>query len=145
LPPKIPEQLQLEVRLRADFLCEYCHTDETFQLVRFTIDHVVPIAHGGSTESENLALACFHCNRQKSDRRSFVDPASGLDTPFFDPRSMVWSEHFAWSADGTRLIGKTDIGRVTIKHLGMNRERLVLIRSADLVAKRHPPKGDPRE
>jgi HNH endonuclease len=35
---------------------------------RFTVDHIVPLAQGGTTILENLALACFHCNRRKSIR-----------------------------------------------------------------------------
>lgn len=31
------------------------------------VDHVVPRARGGGLDDENLAPACYECNRQKSD------------------------------------------------------------------------------
>ena len=36
------------VRERANLHCEYCHADERWQFIRFTIDHVLPQAAGGS-------------------------------------------------------------------------------------------------
>lgn len=59
LPPKISQEIQKFVRERVNFLCEYCHTDERWQLVRFTIGHIVPIAKGGSRDPSNLALPVF--------------------------------------------------------------------------------------
>ena len=34
------------------------------------------------------------------------------------PRRMKWEKHFAW--DGPILIGRTDVGRVTISLLNIN-------------------------
>lgn len=31
------------------------------------LDHIVPVARGGTDDDENLALLCFPCNRAKSD------------------------------------------------------------------------------
>ena len=59
----ISEVTQNQVRQRANFLCEYCHASEQWQCVPFTVDHVIPISKGGVRSLENLALACFHCNR----------------------------------------------------------------------------------
>jgi len=36
-------------------------------MMRPSIDHIVPFAHGGSNEPENLQLAHLHCNHVKSD------------------------------------------------------------------------------
>ena len=77
MPRRIPAAVQQRVRERANYLCEYCHTSEHWQAVRFTIDHVLPTAEGGEDAPENLALACFHCNRRKSDKRSAVDLETG--------------------------------------------------------------------
>ncbi len=73
MPRKISETVRTEVRRRARFLCEYCHTDERWQLVQFTIDHIIPLAADGDHEIENIALACFHCNRRKSDKQTIFD------------------------------------------------------------------------
>ena len=45
------------VRERAQLRCEYCHADERWQCIRFTIDHVLPQSAGGSDDADNLALA----------------------------------------------------------------------------------------
>lgn len=37
------------------------------------IDHIVPVAHGGTEEEDNLALACGWCNRHKSAWLSIYD------------------------------------------------------------------------
>ncbi len=42
--------------------CSYCGGVST------TIDHIVPVADGGSDDWENLTPACFSCNRRKWDR-----------------------------------------------------------------------------
>ena len=132
-----------EVRQRANHLCEYCHASEQWQYVRFTIDHLTPVVLGGSNSLENLALACFHCNRQKSNKTTATDEVSQTDVPLFNPRINIWREHFIWSSDGLKIVGLTPIGRATVTALGFNRERIINIRAADLEVGRHPPEGDP--
>ncbi|MEG4344788.1 HNH endonuclease [Microcoleus sp. A003_D6] len=61
---QIPENIQNQVRQRANSLCEYCHASEQWQYVEFTIEHIIPLTKKGSNHIDNLALACFHCNRQ---------------------------------------------------------------------------------
>jgi hypothetical protein len=61
------------VRNRAGNRCEYCLLPEAF-LVPHEPDHVIASQHGGPTSSENLALACFDCNRRKGPNISSVDP-----------------------------------------------------------------------
>ncbi|MBI3653215.1 MAG: HNH endonuclease [Acidobacteria bacterium] len=56
--PKLSATVQEQLRQRANFLCEYCHTDETWQYIPFTIDHIMPVSEGGEDNAENLALAC---------------------------------------------------------------------------------------
>lgn len=43
--------------------CAYCGSTENI-----TIDHIVPLARGGTHEASNLAPACFPCNSSKRDR-----------------------------------------------------------------------------
>jgi hypothetical protein len=124
-------------------LCEYCHTSERWQYVRFTIDHVVPLAEGGADNPENLALACFHCNRRKSNKQAGTDPESGEVVPLFNPRSQLWLEHFSWSIDGLLVVPRSATGRATIALLELNRKRILQIRRADIAVARHPPANDP--
>jgi hypothetical protein len=58
-------------RLRAYVLerdghrCVYC--GDALTLAAFCIDHVVPLARGGTSAAENLAAACSSCNASKRD------------------------------------------------------------------------------
>lgn len=142
MPRKLSEFVREEVRQRANFLCEYCHTDERWQLVQFTIDHIVPVSSGGSDELENLTLACFHCNRRKSNKQSVFDTQSNSEIPLFNPRQMSWSTHFLWSADSLQIIPLTETGRVTVELLELNRLRILQIRQDDVLVNRHPPIND---
>ncbi|MBU0491234.1 MAG: HNH endonuclease [Chloroflexi bacterium] len=139
---RISADVQRLVRRRASQLCEYCHTSERWQYVRFTIDHVIPFTRGGTDDLDNLALACFHCNRRKANRLTAVDPDTGEETTLFNPRRDAWNEHFVWSADGLGVIGLTPCGRATVMMLALNRERIMDIRAADQMIGRHPPVGD---
>lgn len=140
---KISDDVVRYVRQRANSLCEYCHTSEKWQYVRFTVDHVIPLAQGGSNDDDNLALACFHCNRHKSNRLIAIDPDTRRETDLFNPRRDDWEDHFVWSEDGLRVIGLTANGRATVALLRVNRPRALDIRFADIAVNRHPPAGDP--
>lgn len=55
------------------YLCHICNTQtDPTQTVPHpkapTIDHVVPLAKGGTHEPSNCRTACFHCNSLKGDR-----------------------------------------------------------------------------
>lgn len=141
---RISAIVQQQVRQRANGLCEYCHTIEKWQYISFTIDHVVPIVKGGTNDIENLALACFHCNRRKSDHAMGFDPISGLLYNIFNPRREQWNEHFIWSVNCTEILGLTVIGRATIAKLDLNRPRILSIRLSDVAVGRHPPQDDPK-
>jgi hypothetical protein len=108
------------------------------------MEHLIPIAAGGTSTIENLALACFACNRRKWDRRTGIDPDAGGEHQLFSPRADRWNDHFAWSADGLEIVGVTSVGRATVSMLDLNRERLKRIRAADLEIGRHPPEADDR-
>lgn len=49
---------------RDGYSCRYCGATG----VRLECDHVVPVAKGGGHNDENLATACFDCNRSKRDK-----------------------------------------------------------------------------
>ncbi|MHC5611847.1 MAG: HNH endonuclease [Nostoc sp.] len=139
----ISEATQNQVRQRAKSLCEYCHASEQWQYVSFTVDHVIPLTKGGANLIDNLALACFHCNRQKSDKLKAFDEQSLSEVPLFNPRTDSWQEHFIWSTDTLLIIGFTPTGRATVTALAFNRARIINIRAADREIGRHPPPDDP--
>ena len=142
---KFSEAIRSKVHQRANGLCEYCHTNERWQYVRFTLDHLTASSDGGGDDFDNLALACFHCNRRKSNKQFVVDEESGQTVMLFNPRLHRWADHFIWSADGLRIIPLTAIGRATEKLLDFNRDRIQLIRAADVLVNRHPPEDDPTQ
>jgi hypothetical protein len=119
------------VRHRANNRCEYCHLPQAGHEERFSVDHVIPIKHGGEDTTSNLALACLRCNVHKGTNLSGIDPISGQIVPLFDPRKQVWQEHFGWN--GPVVTALTPEGRATIAVLLMNAPERVQLRQALLV------------
>jgi hypothetical protein len=105
----------------------------------FEIDHIVPEAHGGTSDEENLWLACPMCNSHKADRQEAVDPESQGTVPLFNPRAERWDEHFEWVEAGAIIRGKTPKGRATVTALQMNHPDIVAARRLWVIAGWHPP------
>jgi HNH endonuclease len=135
----IPSALRQRVAAQARHRCGYCLTSEAIVGTPMEIDHIIPQSLGGPTEEENLWLACSLCNDHKSDRIAALDPLTGTIVRLFDPRHQVWREHFAWTAEGDRLVGVTPTGRATIAALHLNRPSLVKARQAWVSVGWHPP------
>lgn len=116
------------VRERAVNCCEYCqlHQDDS-PLVVLHIEHIIPKKHGGSDNIDNLALACIDCNLHKGPNLTGIDPETNEVTTLFHPRRHRWRDHFEW--DGIYIIGKTAIGRTTIRVLDMNADDQLALRS----------------
>lgn len=123
------EVRRAEVARRANHRCEYCHLPTQGQVATFPIDHIVPRGGGGTTDPENLALTCPHCNAHKWTATEGVDPNTGETVSFFHPRHDIWSDHFQWSLEEPgELIGRTPVGRVTIAELGINEVDMIALR-----------------
>jgi hypothetical protein len=120
------EATREQVRLRAKGRCEYCRLPQAqapFPL--FHIEHIRPRKHGGTDVEGNLCLACNQCNLHKASNLTGIDPLTDSISRLFDPRNDEWYEHFAFN--GARIVGRTAIGRATVRVLGMNdRERVEL-------------------
>lgn len=63
---KVTNKIRFEIFNRDSFTCRYC--GRSSPQVQLEVDHVHPIALGGSNELSNLATACTECNSGKSDR-----------------------------------------------------------------------------
>lgn len=137
----VSEQIADQVYQRARFLCEYCQTDKHIAPM-LQIDHIVPTSKGGSDELDNLASACYWCNKFKSNVVVAKDMVTGDVTPLFNPRKENWDSHFAWAEEGTVIIGLTAIGRVTVKQLQVNRPNMIEARANWVIAGWHPPKRE---
>jgi hypothetical protein len=92
----------------------------------FQIEHIVARCHGGSSDSENLALACRHCNLHKGTNLSGIDPTSSELTRLFNPRTDAWEDHFR--IERGIVYGLTAVGRTTAYVLDMNSARRVELR-----------------
>jgi hypothetical protein len=108
------------VEKRARWRCEYCHAPQPVSGYRFHVEHIIPIAQGGSDGLRNRALACATCNLAKTDRTMGIDPQTKAEVSLFNPRTDVWEEHFRWANDQHTLIGRTRTGRATVAMLDMN-------------------------
>jgi hypothetical protein len=133
----VPERLRTEVIRRAEGRCEYCRLSQIGQEASFHIDHVTPVAAGGETTIDNLALACVSCSLRKGARQTAVDPALETAVDLFHPRRHRWTEHFEWAGEFVRA--RTSIGAATIALLSLNRPLIVAIRKEESVRGRHPP------
>lgn len=60
----VSKRLRYEILRRDEHRCRYCGAKAPD--VRITVDHVVPIALGGSDDPANLVAACVDCNTGKS-------------------------------------------------------------------------------
>ena len=116
------------VRERAGHRCEYCQLHQNDSLLAaLHVEHIIPRQHGGTDDLENLALACIDCNLHKGPNLTGIDPETNGVTRLFHPRRDRWDEHFAWR--GLYLVGRTAVGRVTVRVLQMNSEDQLDLRS----------------
>ena len=132
----IPAALRRLVIQRAENHCEYCGLAQVGQIATFHIDHVIPVAAGGETSEGNLALACVSCSLRKAARETVVDPETGNEVRFFNPRRDTWLDHFRW--EGLRVAGVTPMGRAAVHALALNRLPVLLIREEEAHRGRHP-------
>lgn len=138
--PRISPEIERRVRSAARHRCGYCLSPQHLVMARLEIEHIIPLAKGGTNDESNLWLSCPLCNRYKGDRITAIDPVSGLIVPLFNPRTQVWHEHFRWSDDGIRIEGLTPTGRATALalHLADDPDAL-LVRHYWILAGWHPP------
>lgn len=51
----------IQLMIDQDGKCRYCHSD----LTKYHIDHILPLALGGTSDPENIQLLCPKCNLKK--------------------------------------------------------------------------------
>jgi hypothetical protein len=137
--PHIPAALARQVVERAGNRCEYCGLSQLGQEATFHVDHVQPVAAGGPTSPDNLALACVSCSLRKGARQFGTDPDAEEEAPLFNPRTDRWADHMEW--DDARVVGLTPTGRATVALLDLNRLLILAIRKEEADRGRHPPPG----
>lgn len=120
-----PEIRQI-IASRANHVCEYCLMAEEDAYFRFQVEHIISRKHGGSSELENLALACVFCNRYKGSDIASLIPETNELVRLYNPRTDRWSEHFRIA--GVVIEPLTKIGEVTVRILQMNSDDQILER-----------------
>ncbi len=131
--------LREEVWQRARGICEYCRMSQEFEDYTFHLDHIRPVKHDGPDDSENLALCCPRCSLYKGANAAGFDPETDELTPLFNPRTQVWTDHFAWN--GAVVVGQTTVGRSTIQVMRINLQNRIEQRQALIDEGVFPP-GD---
>jgi hypothetical protein len=116
--PHISSSVRMAVRERASGRCEYCLMPEAGAFFVHEPDHVIATQHGGESNLENLALACFQCNRHKGPNIASVDPETKQIVRLFNPRIDSWRGHLR--TENGQIIPVTEIARATATLLNFN-------------------------
>ncbi len=124
------------VASRANFVCEYCLIAEEDAYFKFQVEHIISRKHSGSSELENLALACVFCNRYKGSDIASLTPETNELIRFYNPRVDRWSNHFR--LNGVVIEPLTDIGEATVRILQMNHDDQILERQVLSRRARYP-------
>lgn len=88
----VSKRTRFEVLRRDNFTCRYCGGKAPD--VVLTVDHVVPVALGGSDDSSNLVTACRDCNAGKSS----TSPSEELVASVSD-QDLTWAQALREAAD----------------------------------------------
>lgn len=64
---EIKTKIRFDVLERDGFKCQYCGVGA--KDAELNVDHIKPLADGGTNALENLITACLSCNKGKQDRR----------------------------------------------------------------------------
>ena len=115
---RVTAALRRRVQERARGCCEYCLLSEEDAWFSHEPDHIIAEKHSGTSTFENLAWACFDCNRYKGSDIASRDPVTESLLPLFNPRSNHWTDHF--ELVGGKVQGTSAIGRVTERLLKLN-------------------------
>jgi len=135
----VTDGVREHVRQRANHRCEYCQSHQKYVMGRLQVDHIIPVARGGSDDEENLCLACKPCNQHKWAKIYGTDPLTEQTVKLYNPRQQRWDEHFIWSSKGDEIYGLTICGRATVIELRLNNEIAVTVRRNWVQVGWHPP------
>ena len=87
------------VFLRDGYVCQYCGDDVSKKTA--TLDHVLPVSHGGKTTFENTVTACGPCNANKGNNKKIVPKHKPYKPTYFQlvdkRKKQHWDiPHPAW-------------------------------------------------
>ena len=64
----IRKDKRLAIYMRDGFTCAYCGSNMKDDTALLTLDHLIPVEHGGSNDQTNLITACHQCNSVRGSR-----------------------------------------------------------------------------
>jgi hypothetical protein len=64
---QIGARLRFEILRRCNFACYYCGIPAALGAKVLHVDHVIPVALGGTNDPWNLVAACWDCNAGKTN------------------------------------------------------------------------------
>lgn len=83
----ISERLRFKIFRRDGFICQYC--GRVAVEMELSIDHIIPVSKGGTSDFDNLITACLNCNRGKftenvpeKEIKSYTEETVFIDDPF---------------------------------------------------------------
>lgn len=79
----ISKKTRFDVFKRDGFKCAYCGATPS-ETVLLEVDHIHPVADGGTNDIDNLVTACWDCNRGKGAR-----PLSSVPQPLEEKAALV--------------------------------------------------------
>jgi 5-methylcytosine-specific restriction endonuclease McrA len=88
------------VFLRDNYECQYCGDDVSKKTA--TLDHVLPVSHGGKTTFENTVTACGPCNAAKGNNKKIVPVKKPYKPNYFQlvekRKNQKWDmQHPSWA------------------------------------------------
>jgi 5-methylcytosine-specific restriction endonuclease McrA len=88
------------VFLRDGYTCQYCGDDVSRKTA--TLDHVLPVSHGGKTTFENTVCACASCNANKGNDKKIVPKHKPVKPTYYQlvdkRRQQKWDiPHPSWA------------------------------------------------
>jgi len=86
--------------LRDGYCCQYCGTDVSRKSA--TLDHVLPVSHGGRSVWENCTTACANCNASKGNNKKIVPKTKPWKPSYYQlaekRKKMKWDlPHPSWA------------------------------------------------
>ena len=89
------------VFLRDRYICQYCGDDVSRK--NATLDHVLPISHGGKTIFENTVCACADCNSNKGNNKKIIPKSKPYKPTYFQlvdrRKKLKWDlQHPSWAS-----------------------------------------------
>ena len=88
------------VFLRDNYTCQYCEVEVSRKTA--TLDHVLPVSHGGKTTWENCTTACADCNARKGNNNKITPKVKPWKPNYFQlvdrRKKMKWElGHPSWA------------------------------------------------